>query len=209
MPAKQTLVLGLGNPLRGDDGLGPAVIRWMQARGLPRGVTAIDGGTRGLDVLLTLAEYRRVFIVDAAGVGRAPGEWLRLVLRSPRPNPRTRQARAGPLLGAGGVGGVETPALSCHAAGLADALALGAALGVLPEQVIIFGVQPARVDCEACPERSRRVPDPDFDSECSEEEEEGEWGSPGLSAEVRKAVPAVGRAILNEIGSQDGQNPDH
>ncbi len=192
MPAKRThpclsasvLVLGLGNPLRGDDGLGPAVIRWMQARGLPRGVTAIDGGTRGLDVLLTLAEYRRVFVVDAAGVGCAPGEWLRLVLsevegiapdlrrlQSPRPNP---------LQGAGGVGGVETPALSCHAAGLADALALGAALGVLPEQVIIFGVQPARVD----------------------------W-SPGLSAEVRKAVPAVGRAILNEIGSQDGQNPDH
>lgn len=151
MPAKQTLVLGLGNPLRGDDGLGPAVIRWMQARGLPCGVTAIDGGTRGLDVLLTLAEYRRVFIVDAAGVGRAPGEWLRIA-------PDLRRL------------GVETPALSCHAAGLADALALGAALGVLPEQVIIFGVQPARVD----------------------------W-SPELSAEVRKAVPAVGRAILSEV----------
>jgi hydrogenase maturation protease len=102
-------------------------------------------------MLLTLAEYRRVFIVDAASVGRAPGEWMRIALDLHRL-------------------GVETPALSCHAAGLADALALGAALDVLPEQVIIFGVQPARVD----------------------------W-SPGLSAEVWKAVPAVGRAILSEI----------
>jgi hydrogenase maturation protease len=140
----------------------------MQAQGLPPGVTAIDGGTRGLDMLLTLAEYRRVFIVDAASVGRAPGEWLRLVLRSPRPEGVGSEVE--------GIApdlhrlGAETPALSCHAAGLADALTLGAALDVLPEQVIIFGVQPAWVD----------------------------W-SPGLSAEVWKAVPAVGRAILSEI----------
>ena len=151
IPAKQTLVLGLGNPLRGDDGLGPAVIRWMQSHGLPPGVTAIDGGTPGLDVILTLADYRCVYIVDAADLGRAPGEWARIA-------PDLQRLAA------------DARMLSSHSAGLADALALGAALDVLPEQAIIFGVQPARL----------------------------EW-SPGLSAEARKAVPEVGRAILDEL----------
>ena len=199
--AKHTLVLGLGNPLRGDDGVGPAVIEWLRAamrpvesKDPPPDVKVMDGGTRGLDLLLTLAEHRRVLIVDAADVGRAPGEWLRFVL-SPALSPALSEGEGEC---AGEVEGAEAPALSAHSAGLADALTLGAAIGMLPEQTIIFGVQPARVD----------------------------W-SPGLSAEVQRAVPDVGRAILDELGwkraqarhphvvpsttvrSQDGENTDH
>lgn len=157
-----TLVLGLGNPLRGDDGLGPAVIAWLQEHGLPAGVVAVDGGTAGLELVLTLMgdhagrPYHRALIVDAADVGRAPGEWVRF---TPDLQPVLDQA----------VGRLEEkgPLMSMHTAGLAEALALGAALGVLPEEVVIFGVQPAQID----------------------------W-SPGLSAEVQTAVPLVGREIL-------------
>ncbi len=152
----KTLVLGLGNPLRGDDGLGPAVIKWLQERGLSPGMVAIDGHTAGLDLVSTLAGYRRAIIVDAADMGRAPGEWARFTPA------QVRWESSGPT-------GV---AVSLHAAGLADALALGAALGVLPEEVVIFGVQPARLD----------------------------W-TPGLSAEAQAAMPEVGRCVLKEIGS--------
>lgn len=154
--SNETLILGLGNPLRGDDGLGPAVIAWLQEHGLPTGVVAVDGGTAGLELVLTLMGYQRALIVDAAEVGRAPGEWIRF---TPDLQPVLDQA----------VGQLEEkgPLLSLHTAGLAEALALGAALGVLPEEVVIFGVQPARLD----------------------------W-SPGLSAEVQAAVPVVGREML-------------
>ena len=157
-PKPDTLVLGLGNPLRGDDGIGPAVIKWLQARDLPSGVVAIDGGMRGLELVLTLADYRRVLIVDAAEIGRAPGEWERFT-------PDLLRLKDGPLT-------------SLHAAGLAEVLALSETLGVLPEEVVIFGVQPARLD----------------------------W-SPGLSAEAQGAVSEVGHALLQEIRSHNGKDP--
>jgi hydrogenase maturation protease len=157
-PKPDTLVLGLGNPLRGDDGIGPAVIEWLQAHDLLPDVVAIDGGTRGLELVLTLADCRRALIVDAANIGRTPGEWERFT-------PDLIRLKDGPTI-------------SLHAAGLAEALALGEALCALPEEMMIFGVQPARLD----------------------------W-SPGLSAEVQAAVPEVGRAVLLEIGNKNGKNP--
>ena len=146
-----TLVLGLGNPLRGDDGIGPAVVDWLRARSLPPDVTALDDGSADLGLALTLADYRRVIVVDAADMKRAPGEWLRFTPDQLRAN--------------------RASTLSLHAAGLSDVLSLGAALGMSPETVIIYGVQPARLD----------------------------W-SVGLSADAQQAVPAVGQAVLSEIG---------
>ena len=53
------LVLGLGNPLRGDDGVGPRLVEELTRRGLPRGVTALDGGSAGLDLLQMLEGWQR------------------------------------------------------------------------------------------------------------------------------------------------------
>ena len=143
-----TLVLGLGNALRGDDGAGPAVIAWLDQQALPAEVEAVDGGTAGLDIVSTLMGHARAIIVDAADIGRAPGEWVRFT-------PDVARLKA------------NDTTLSLHSAGLAEALALGAALNVLPREIIIYGVQPKSVD----------------------------W-LPQLSDEVRAAVPEVGQAIL-------------
>ena len=156
-----TLILGLGNPLRGDDGVGPAVIDWLHEHDLPPGVSVWEGSVAGPDLTLTLAEYRRVIVVDAADVGRSPGAWMRF-------RPESVRLKNGPS------------AVSLHTSGLADALALGTALGMLPDEIVIYGIQPARLD----------------------------W-HPGLSAEAQAAVPAVGRAVLREIGGQDGKDSDH
>jgi hydrogenase maturation protease len=148
-----TLVLGLGNTLRGDDGLGPEVIRWLRDQTLPPHVVIQDGGTPGLELVVTLSAYQRALIIDAADIGRAPGEWVRLSVA---------QARASR----------PEAELSLHSAGLAEALALGQVMGKLPESLVIFGVQPRQID----------------------------W-SIGLSAVVQEAVPAIGRAVLSELGA--------
>lgn len=121
-----TLILGLGNPLRGDDGIGPRVIEEVMRRGLPEGVSSLDGGTAGLDLLNVLEGWKRVVVVDAADVGREPGQFLRFT---------PDQARL-----------VEAEdSFSLHHAGLGEVLALADVLGQTLPELTIFGVQPARV----------------------------------------------------------------
>lgn len=152
--AAGTLVLGLGNPLRGDDGVGAAVIeRLRDAADLPRGVDLVEGGTPGLEIVLMLEGHRRALVVDAADMGRQSGEWQRF---------RWDEV----ALGSGDLHQLGV----IHAAGLAEALKLGEALGVLPAEVVIYGVQPLVIGWE-----------------------------PGLSAPVEAAIPGVCAAILHEL----------
>jgi len=77
--ACDTLVLGCGNELFGDDGYGPAVVRRLgQSAGLPRSVLAMDVGTSVREVLfnviLSPVRPHRIVVVDAVDMGRAPGE---------------------------------------------------------------------------------------------------------------------------------------
>jgi hydrogenase maturation protease len=73
---------------------------------------------------------QRVILVDAAEIGRAPGEFVRFEWGEVH------------LLG-------DDEHLSVHAAGLRDALALAQALKMLPQEVIIFGVQPLHLEWES------------------------------------------------------------
>ncbi|MFQ5586783.1 MAG: hydrogenase maturation protease, partial [Thermodesulfobacteriota bacterium] len=59
------LILGLGNLLMGDDGVGVHVINSFQQESLPDGVDIVDGGTGGLDLVDIISGYRRVIVVDA------------------------------------------------------------------------------------------------------------------------------------------------
>ncbi|MGD8243933.1 MAG: hydrogenase maturation protease [Anaerolineae bacterium] len=121
-----TLILGLGNPLRGDDGIGPSVVKELAHRNLPEEVTLIDGGTGGLDLLRLLERWKRVVIVDAADVGRDPGECVRFTPEEVR------------LVGA-------SAPLSLHHAGLSEVLTLAEALDLHLPEMVIFGVQPAEI----------------------------------------------------------------
>lgn len=155
---ERTLVLALGNPLRGDDGVGAAILEGLRALPLPGDVVLCEGGTPGLETVLLLQGYEKVLIVDAAEMGWPPGEYCRFV-----PDEVHLPVRDLALRG------------TLHYAGLAEALALAGALNLLPPQVVIFGVQPEAVG----------------------------W-DPGLSQQVRAAVPAVCRAILKEL--EDGES---
>jgi len=68
----KTLVLGCGNVLAGDDGVGVVAVRELQAQRLPGGVTLVDGGTPGQWLAEQIIGYDRVYIVDAM-MGDRPG----------------------------------------------------------------------------------------------------------------------------------------
>jgi hydrogenase maturation protease len=74
----EVLVAGCGNLLRGDDGVGPVLIRHLWERGIPDGAQIVDGGTAGMDVAFRMRGARRVVIVDAARTGSPPGTVYRV-----------------------------------------------------------------------------------------------------------------------------------
>lgn len=78
-----TVVVGCGNLIRGDDAAGPVLVRLLVDRQLPAGVRLIDGGTAGMDVAFAMRGARRAIVVDASRVGvpagtihRVPGSEL-------------------------------------------------------------------------------------------------------------------------------------
>lgn len=77
-PGCAVLVVGCGNLLRGDDGVGPVLIRNLWDRGVPDGAKLVDGGTAGMDVGFQMRGAQRVVIVDASSTGAAPGTVYRV-----------------------------------------------------------------------------------------------------------------------------------
>lgn len=77
-PSCELLVVGCGNLLRGDDGVGPILIRHLWEGGPPAGVRIVDGGTAGMDVSFQMRGARRVVLVDAASTGAEPGTVYRV-----------------------------------------------------------------------------------------------------------------------------------
>lgn len=158
-----TLIIGLGNPLRGDDAIGVRVAQMLATQPLPPGVEVIDGGTLGLGIVNLIEGWQRVVFVDAADVGRSPGEFVRFTLDEAQllGEPDERDANS-------------EQHLSIHAAGLGDALLLAQALKTLPDEVIIFGVQPANLG----------------------------WDSM-LSPQVEATLPSLVAAVLAEVASNE------
>jgi hydrogenase maturation protease len=72
------LVIGCGNLLRGDDAVGPVLVRRLLDRGLPDGCEVADGGTSGMDVAFRMRGADRVILVDASATGSEPGSVFRM-----------------------------------------------------------------------------------------------------------------------------------
>jgi hydrogenase maturation protease len=76
--AHRTLVLGLGNTLMGDEGVGVHVVRELEKRVLPKGVGCLDGGTGGFVLLEPLQSADRIVMIDAAADGNEIGTITRI-----------------------------------------------------------------------------------------------------------------------------------
>lgn len=77
-PGCAVMVVGCGNLLRGDDGVGPILVRHLWERGVPEGLRLVDGGTAGMDVAFQMRGAERVVIVDASATGAEPGTVYRV-----------------------------------------------------------------------------------------------------------------------------------
>jgi hydrogenase maturation protease len=119
-----TVVIGLGNIVLSDDGLGVHVVRRLRDRnGLEDRVELVEGGTAGLLLLPYLADAERVIIVDAIDTGAPAGSLTRLAGED------WRIAFA--------------PHLSPHDVGLRDLLGAAQLSGVWPSELVLHGAQPA------------------------------------------------------------------
>lgn len=81
MTSPELLVLGIGNTLLGDEGVGVHVLRRLMAEPAPAGVRFLDGGTGSLVLLEPLQQARAVILVDATADGRPAGTLGRLAPR--------------------------------------------------------------------------------------------------------------------------------
>lgn len=118
-----TRVIGIGNPLRGDDGIGPAVVEMLTHERLLPTVQVIDGGEAGLGLVGLMEDAARVVLVDAAEMGIEPGTF--------------RIFNLDEVLVDG-----EVTGHSLHNAKAGTALQMAKALGCLPQEVVVVGVQP-------------------------------------------------------------------
>ena len=80
MPAPATyVVLGLGNTLHSDDGIGPQAIERLRSDArVPADVALIEGGTLGLELLTYIWDCSYLLVLDAVDVGRPPGTLIRM-----------------------------------------------------------------------------------------------------------------------------------
>jgi hydrogenase maturation protease len=120
---KRILVLGVGNVLLTDEGIGIHALELLQQHyRLPDDVEVIDGGTSGMDLLDQLADRDCVVLVDAVKTGDAPGTVVRL---------------AGDALPA-----FFRSKISPHQLGLCDLLAMLQLRGEAPKELILHGMVP-------------------------------------------------------------------
>lgn len=117
------LLLGLGNILLGDEGLGIQALERLQERYcLPDTIQVLDGGVLGLELLAYAEGMTKWLIIDAVQTGQVPGTIVRLA-------------------------GAEVPAafalkLSMHQVGFQEVLALCRVRGTMPSDLVVWGLEP-------------------------------------------------------------------
>ena len=134
------LVLGVGNILLRDEGIGVRVIEAMQELDCPDGVELCDGGTAGLDLLDVVADRRKLIVIDAIAGDSEPGTVLRLTPDDLAP--------------------ASGPGASLHELGLLQTLAVAGQLGCSPQEVVLFGIKPREISygLELSPEIAALIP---------------------------------------------------
>jgi hydrogenase maturation protease len=125
----RTIVLGLGNLVHSDDGVGVHAISGLQRDSrVPPGVILLDGGTQGLALLPHVSGAGRLLVIDAIDAGEPTGTLLRFEGKALRGLPGKA---------------------SVHQLGFADLMVALDLLGEAPGEVVVYGVQPGSTEWSA------------------------------------------------------------
>jgi len=135
-----TLILGIGNLLLKDEGVGIHVIRALENENLPSEVSLMDGGTGGLHLISWLQDYDRIIMIDATLDNNPPGT-IRLI--------QPRFASDFP------------PLMSAHEIGLRDMIEAMFLTGKLPviSLIVISATDISEVGTDLSPEIQSVLPE--------------------------------------------------
>jgi hydrogenase maturation protease len=136
----QTVILGIGNVLLSDEGIGVHVANELSTMELPSGVSVVEGGTDGFRLLNIITEVDRLIVVDAVKGGAEPGSIYRFNIDEVRNVPS----------------GFRT---SVHQIGILEVIDLSGLIGKTPKTTVI-GVEPKSLDMslELSPEIKEKIP---------------------------------------------------
>jgi hydrogenase maturation protease len=125
---KPVVVLGLGNPLMADEGIGVYLVeRLLESAAEYPAVEFVDAGTGGLSILYQIEGHRKAVMIDCAFMDEPPGAVRRFT-------PEEVESRK------------VLAHQSLHEADLMRIIALARQLGQAPDEIVIFGIQPERVE---------------------------------------------------------------
>lgn len=119
---KPILILGIGNLLLKDEGIGVHVLREIQKLPLPPDVETMDGGTKGIDLLFDIEGRKKVIVIDTVKAGEPPGTMYRFTdkdLASKKEALRT-----------------------AHGIDFTDVVKTAQFLGNKPDEIIFIGIEP-------------------------------------------------------------------
>jgi hydrogenase maturation protease len=119
-------VLGVGNILLQDEGLGVRAVEHLSAHyGLPEDVRVVDGGALGLNLLPLIEDTNSLLIIDAIQASQEPGALVRLEGED--------------------ISGALALKMSMHQVGLRELLAVSSLRQTLPSRLVLWGMQPASI----------------------------------------------------------------
>lgn len=141
VPAGKIVIIGVGNLLLRDEGVGVHVVQELQEKSLPSEVEVHDGGVAGIGLLDFFPGASKVLLIDAAEMNLEAGAVVRFTPEEV-------------------VGKVSGPRFSAHDIGLLEVLELARALDQCPPEVVIFGIQPKEISwgMELSPEVRASIP---------------------------------------------------
>lgn len=136
----KTVILGVGNVLLSDEGIGVHVANELSTMELPPGVSVVEGGTDGFRLLNIITETDRLIVIDAVKGGAAPGSIYRFNVDEVKNVPS----------------GFRT---SVHQVGILEVIDLSGLIGKTPKTTII-GVEPKSLEMslELTPEIKAKIP---------------------------------------------------
>ncbi len=138
---ENVIVLGVGNILLGDEGVGVRVVEELGKLEMPENVELVDGATLGLDLLPVIDRADRLIIIDVVKAGSEPGTIFKFT-------PQDLEVPS------------EPGRMSLHQVSLLEVLAMAEMLSGRTPQTIIFGVEPKEIDWgrEISPEIANKIP---------------------------------------------------
>lgn len=137
---KRVLILGVGNVLLRDEGVGVHVAQRMMDMDVPPGVEVMEGGTDGFGLMHVLLQAERLILVDAVKGGGPPGSIYRFGIEDCPPFPDVFKT-------------------SVHQVSILEVINLSGLIGSTPRTTVI-GVEPKRMDMgmELSPEIEAKIP---------------------------------------------------